>query len=153
MLQRDLPVFGTALGADLEFVSLDGHPVAIEQTTLNSADRIDQIRRLPALQDEREAFAVYVQGSSMSPRYEDGELALVAPKRAVRPGDYVLVQLKRPLGEEQEEFASALVKRLIRRSGSYIELEQFNPPAKFKVEAERVDSVYHIMSWSEAAGL
>jgi len=73
MLQKDLPVYGTALGADLEFVSLEGHPVAIEQTMLNQAETIDTIRRLPALQDERDAYAIYVQGSSMEPAFEDGD--------------------------------------------------------------------------------
>jgi len=46
-----------------------------------------------------------------------------------------------------------LLKRLIRRSGSYIELEQFNPPAKFRVDAARVKAVHRVMRWAEASGL
>lgn len=152
LLQKDLPVYGTALGADLEFISLDGHPVAVEQTELNRAEMIDQLRRLPMLQDERDAYALYVQGSSMSPAWEDGDPVLVTPKRQPRPGDYVVVQLVGPNGDEQE-YTSVLLKRLIRRSGSYYELEQFNPPVKFRVEAGRIAKVHRVMRWSEAAGM
>lgn len=153
MLQRDLPVYGTALGADLEFVSLDGHPVAVEQTMLNQADQIDSIRRLPVLQEERDAYALYTQGSSMEPAFEDGEPVLVTPGRPLRPRDYVVVHLVRPDGDEGEEASAVLLKRLIRRSGSFVELEQFNPPAKFRVDADRVSKIHRVMRWAEASGL
>lgn len=153
MLQRDLPVYGTALGADLEFMNLDGHPVAIEQTMLHETETRDMIRRLPALQDERDAYALYTQGSSMEPAFEDGDPVPVTPSRPVRPRDYVVVHLVRPDGDGGEEAAAVLIKRLIRRSGSFVELEQFNPPAQFRVDAQRVKAIHRIMRWPEASGL
>lgn len=93
------------------------------------------------------AYAVYVTGHSMEPRYEPGELVHVHPGRPVQPGSYVLVQRK-PLHEGEPPLA--VLKRLVRRSGSKVTLEQLNPPERFDVPAGDVISIHKVVGSSEA---
>lgn len=147
-LPRDIPVHGTALGAPREF---DGH--AIEQTMLNSADPITYIPRPPALNRVQGAYALYVQGSSMAPRFEDGETIYVTDSRSSRPpmiNDDVVLYLRHPREDDDGERSSGvMVKRLIRRTAAFYELRQFSPEIEFKVPVERVVRVDRVMPWSE----
>lgn len=93
------------------------------------------------------AYAVYVTGHSMEPRYEPGELAHIHPGRPVQPGSYVLVQRK-PLHEGEPPLA--VLKRLVRRSASKVVLEQLNPLERFDVQADQIVSMHRVVGSSEA---
>lgn len=80
---------------------------------------------MPAsLEAVRNAYAVYVHGESMLPRYEPGEVVFVNPNRPVRPGDYVVVQIQDGPNAE----ISAYVKKFVSKSSKELVLEQLNPP-------------------------
>jgi hypothetical protein len=148
----DLPIYGTALGHDLRFDG-DG-TLLVEQTMLELTEPIRHVQRPAGLAGAKTAYAVYIQGDSMSPRYEPGELAVVDPRKPPSPGDDVIVQL---IGDEERTgeatpVACALIKRLVRRSASYIELRQFNPPLTFRVEMDRVVSVHRVMPIGDLLG-
>lgn len=147
-MARDLPVYGTSLGASREF---DGR--AIEQTMLNSGSVIEYRPRPTVLEGKRFAYGLYVQGSSMSPRFEDGEMVFASDSRASRPaqiGDDVIVYVLDPEEIDDGETACAvLVKRLVRRTATYVELEQFNPACTFKIDAGLIRRIDRVYPWGE----
>lgn len=144
-MRADLPIWGTALGAPRV---VDGE--AIEQTMLNQGDVIGYAKRPTILDGRADAYGLYVQGSSMAPVYTEGAMLLVERKRPPRVGDDVVVYL-RPEGDEDDGSRSAgvLVKRLVRRSASYIELEQFTPAITFRIAAEKVLRIDRVMTLAD----
>lgn len=146
-LARDLPVYGTALGAPLEF---DGN--AIEQTMLNSGETIAYLPRPTVLNGQRYAYGLYVQGSSMAPRFEDGDTIFVTDSRHSRPpriGDYVVVYLRDEDEDDGYRATGVLVKRLAKKTGTYWELEQFTPAAAFRLSVDEVLRVDRVIPWGE----
>lgn len=141
----DLPVYGTALGAERQ---IDGE--AIEQTTLNRSDVIQYVKRPVLLNGRADAYGLWVSGSSMSPRFEDGEMIIVDPKGRLRIGDDVVVYL-RPDGEadDGESARAVLVKRLVRRSASHIELRQYEPPLTFRISTTDIVRVDRVLTLQE----
>jgi hypothetical protein len=61
-------------------------------------------------------------------------------------GDDVLVKLKaRGPAEDSVGTVVVLIKELVRRSGSGVELRQFNPDATFHVKAEEIASIEMVL--------
>lgn len=85
----------------------------------------------------------------MSPRYEEGDPAYVDPKRQPRVGDYVVVQLREETEEGDERLRSALLKRLVRRTSTLVELCQLNPPMTFTVPAKDIYAIHRVIPWRE----
>lgn len=145
-LVQDIPILGTALGADRV---ADG--LAIEQTRLYENDPIAYAKRPTILDGRADVYGLYVQGTSMDPRYEDGALIYVESRRIPSVGEYAVVFL-RVNGEDQATDSQAhtvLVKRLVRKSASFIELEQFSPPATFRIDAAEVLKMHRVIPWQE----
>lgn len=157
LLQRgnisSLPIYGTALGADLDFVGGDGATVFVEHTNVDMTDAIDFVRRPPSLENRKDAYALIVAGNSMWPRFDDGDAVVVDSRRPLTPGDDVIVQLQDNSGQDGEaRVVSALIKRLVRRSASYVELQQFNPPATFRLPTESIKAMHKIVTMSQILG-
>ena len=150
MLQ-DIPVYGTALGSDAEYADQADGRVAIEQVDLNTAEVVDRFRRPPNLLNRRDIYGLYVAGDSLEPAFESGQGVLVDPRRPPTSRDYVVVYLRDT--QDSDGAAGVLIKRLVRRSGSFIELEQYNPPAKFRLDARLYREVHRVMPWDEAFGM
>lgn len=53
------------------------------------------VRRPPALVSVKDAYAIYVVGTSMEPRLQEGSLQVVHPNRRPRPGDDVVLQVQK----------------------------------------------------------
>lgn len=131
---EDLPIFGSALGAPKII-----DDVAIEQTTLNTGEVVQYAKRPIILDGRMDAYGLYVQGSSMEPVHLAGDLVLAETKRPARIGDDVIVYLRpKDESDDGDRARSVLIKRLVRRTASHIELEQFNPAMTFRVPAEDV---------------
>jgi hypothetical protein len=148
-MPRDIPIYGTALGGELRTEDLGNKPVNVEQSVLDQSEIIGYLRRPLALQDRKDLYGVYVSGSSMYPRFADGEAALVDPKRPPMIGDDVVIQMVDSDGSDGERVTLVLIKRLLRRSASFIELEQFNPPISFRINAKQVRAVHRIVPAAE----
>lgn len=146
---RDVPIMGTAECADLE-ISEDGHMIHVASMALNSDEVIDHARRPVSLDNRRDVYAIYFQGDSMAPRYESGEMAYVEAKQPPRMMDYVVVQLRAPIGDD-EHVVRVLAKRLRRQTPQFLELEQFNPPLIFRVGRDMVKHLHRIKPWDEIA--
>lgn len=113
-LPKDVGVLGSAAGSELGRGAFQ-----------LSSDVIEYVRRPPGLFGVKDAYALYVEGDSMYPRFEQGDLIFVHPHRKPRGGDYVVVQ--EPDTDNGE--SRAFVKRLKRVTGTALVCEQFNPPA------------------------
>jgi phage repressor protein C with HTH and peptisase S24 domain len=123
-----IPAYGQAVGGkDGEFI-LNGN-------------RIVDILAPPSLQGVPDAYAVYVVGDSMEPRYFAGEAVFVNPRLPVRRGDFVVAQI----AAEESEPPHAYVKRFMARESRLLRLEQFNPRKSLEFPVARVISVHRII--------
>ncbi|MCJ2086953.1 helix-turn-helix domain-containing protein [Methylobacterium sp. E-005] len=134
---RDVPVLGTGVCGD------DGDFRFNGQT-------IDYAPRPPGIEGKRDVFVVYVVGDSMAERYEDGDPLYVDPHRRPKPRDIVIVELKAP---SEGEPGSAFVKRLVRRGGGKIVVEQFNPPKELVFDEDEVARLHRVIPWIELIGM
>lgn len=110
---------------------------------------VDYVSRPPHLAGATQAYAVYVVGSSMEPRYYAGELVHIHPGKPVTTGSFVLVQV-RP--ESEGEAPRAFMKRLIRRTANKVTFEQFNPPKEIDIKASDILSMHRIVGSAESGG-
>lgn len=140
-----LPVYGTALGHNIQFDDEGG--ADIEVTYYEPTNAILYVARPPALMNVREAYGFYVQGDSMAPAHKDGVLRFANPRAPVRVTDDVVIQLRAPIddGQDGEEIVSILVKTLVKRTASFVTLEQLNPHARFNVPTERIAAIHRVM--------
>ena len=137
-----VPLLGTAFGGEWSGDS------DVEMTELRLAEVLDYLARPPSLARDDEAYAVEIVGESMAPRFEPGEQVFVSPRAAVRPGDDVIVQLRANGDPEESDIAGqvteVLIKRLVRRTSSEVELRQFNPDKTFRVPIARVRRIHRV---------
>lgn len=143
-MTRDVPVYGTALGASHEF-----NGQAIEQTTLNTGEVIGYFQRPTILNGRANVYGLYIQGASMSPRFEHGESAFVEKGKPPRIGDEVVVYMRCPETDDGATASGVMIKRLARMAADYVELEQFNPPVTFKVDRSRILRIDRVIPWAE----
>jgi phage repressor protein C with HTH and peptisase S24 domain len=152
-LPKDLPVLGSALAADL-VIGENGESVAVERLELGLIDVIEYVRRPVAFIGNKNSYALYVQGSSMEPRFESGDLIYVDAKRPAAPGDDVVVQMRDATGHDgDDQVVSAMIKRLVRRSGTTIELRQYSPELRFILPMAKVAAVHRVVKLSELMGV
>jgi phage repressor protein C with HTH and peptisase S24 domain len=114
---------------------------------LFNGDVIDTIPRPANLAGAKDAYAVYISGTSMEPRYMPGELVHIHPGRPITIGAYVLIQKR---SKTTGEPPLAVIKRLVRRSGSKITFSQHNPEKTFEIKADEILSMHRVVGSSEA---
>lgn len=122
-----VPVYGQAVGG------VDGQFI-MNGSILYSVMAPPQIAKISG------AYGVLISGDSMSPRYEDGEIAFVDPRRRLKKGDYVVAQIQ----FDEHEPPHAYVKRFVRHNSEDLVLSQFNPPKELVFDHEQVVSVHYI---------
>lgn len=143
-----IPVLGTGHCTDLE-ISGDGAVVLVEQALFEPDHAVATIERPPALLGATDAYAIHYRGSSMEPVFTQGQIGVVDPRRVARPGDDVIVQLN---DGASHTVVTVLVKRLVRETSRYVELEQFNPPVTFRVPRERVERLHRLLTVGDLLG-
>jgi phage repressor protein C with HTH and peptisase S24 domain len=133
---RDLPVRGVAAaGTDALFIT-NGEPH-------------DWLLRPAVLIGVNEAYAVIAAGSSMEPRYFDGEVVFVHPGRRVAPGPHTFVVVQF-YPQEEGEAPKAVIKKYERQTGRELVLCQYNPPEELRFAIETVKSIHLIVNPGEA---
>jgi hypothetical protein len=145
-----IPVLGTGYCEDLIVHGDDGQDVSVERLMLETDHVVRMIERPKALWAAKDAYAIYYHGSSMEPRFYQGELGIVDPRRPPSPGDFVVVQLN---DGESDTVITVLVKQLERIAGGYVYLSQFKPAGTFRIERARVTRMHRICSPNELIGL
>jgi len=126
-LGSKIPVYGQAVGG------IDGE-------FLMNGNVLYEVMAPPVISHISGAYAVLVSGTSMEPRYEDGEVCFVDPRRRVKRGDYVIAQIR----QEEHGPLLAYVKRFVRQNSIELVLEQFNPPKELRFAGTCVVSVHYI---------
>lgn len=124
-----IPAFGHAMGGK------DG------QFVLNG-NKVGDVLAPPSLAGVPEAYAVYVVGESMEPRYFAGEAVFINPRLPVRQGDFVVAQVA---AKVEGDPPLAYVKRFVSMDAKTLKLMQFNPRKTLEFPAARVVSVHRII--------
>jgi phage repressor protein C with HTH and peptisase S24 domain len=113
--------------------------------SLWNGEVIDRIERPASLVDVSSAYAVYVVGASMEPRYHPGEVVYVHPGKPLAVGAYVLVQRRGRIGDPPV----AVIKRLAKRTDAKVVLEQFNPPGRLEIKNTDIVSMHRVVGSAE----
>ena len=132
-----IPLYRTTMAAEWED---DGR--RIEMTELDVGPPAGHLVRPASLAGDRDAYAVTVIGDAMWPRFRPGRQLLVSPAAPIAIGDDVLVRLA---GQETDGKALVLIKELVRRTSSLVQLRQFNPDVAFNVDAAKVEAVHKVI--------
>lgn len=114
----------------------------IDLTRISKGDRLGPVSRPASLAADPDAYAVTTIGDSMWPRFRPGRRIAVSPRSPVAIGDDVVVLLV-PTGNS-DSCELALIKELVRRTASFIELRQFNPGLTFRVEMANVETIQKV---------
>lgn len=130
-LPRDLPIMGIAAAAYIGAVTM-GRAIGYEM-------------RPPSLLHVPDAYALYVAGDSMEPRYRPGDIVFVHPHRPARAGDDVVVQVRLNPSDE----ITGYVKTFVRRSRESVVCEQFNPVSQIEYRANTVIALHRVLSARE----
>jgi phage repressor protein C with HTH and peptisase S24 domain len=120
---RNLPILGHAKGGEDAFF-------------IDNGEIAGYTMRPHVLDGVADAYAVEFWDTSMEPALKHGHLGWVHPRKPVKPGDDVVVQL---------QDGQALVKTLVRRTETHLVLRQYNPAKEFKIERSSVKSVHLIV--------
>jgi len=113
---------------------------------LNMAEPIEYVRRPVSTIGRGDIYALYVEGTSMAPRYEPGEIILVYAQRPPIIGRDVVIQMK-PRHEGDNPLA--YLKRLVRRTDREITVEQFNPRKTRSFRLADVISIHLVLTRDE----
>ena len=127
-LTNKIPVYGQAMGGKYGEFVLNGNKVAdiLAPASLNGVEH---------------AYAVYIAGTSMEPRYFAGEVAFIHPGLPVKKGDFVVAQIATDEGSPP----LAYVKRFISFDERRLKLEQLNPRRFIEFPKKQVVSVHLIL--------
>jgi phage repressor protein C with HTH and peptisase S24 domain len=120
---RDLPILGHVKGGS-------------EAYYIDQGSRLGVTMRPPMLANNREAYAVRVHETSMSPAMEPGYVLFVDPHRPVQPGQHVVIQL---------HDGQSFIKKLKRRTERAIEFEQYNPRGPVSYRPAEVKAIHLVV--------
>jgi phage repressor protein C with HTH and peptisase S24 domain len=137
-MKKDVPVLGTAAGSDFGKGAFQ-----------LSSDPVDYVRRPPGLLATKDVYALYVEGESMSPKFDAGDLIYVNPNRPIRPGDYVVIQ--EPVDGDT---IRGFVKLFEKRAGDWYVVRQFNPPAEMRFPAkDNAVKLHRVLTTADLMGV
>jgi SOS-response transcriptional repressor LexA len=126
-----IPVYGHALGGkDGEFIL--------------SGNQVSEVLAPPGLSHIPDAYAVYVVGESMEPRYFAGEIVFVNPRLPISRGAFVVAQISKGDGEPY-----AYVKRFVSQDTRRLRLEQYNPRKTMEFPVSTVAALHRIVMSGE----
>lgn len=145
-----IPLVGTAWCDDLAVEGEDGAPFTVERILLEVDHTVRLVYRPPALWAAKDAYAIYFHGTSMEPRYRQGDIGVVDPRRPPGPGDDVVVQLND--GNGGGDVITVLVKELVRLTSTAVELRQFNPALTFRIPRHQVARLHRLVPIAELLG-
>ncbi|WP_181175186.1 MULTISPECIES: helix-turn-helix domain-containing protein [unclassified Mesorhizobium] len=103
---------------------------------------IDYVVSPPGMEDVPDAYAVYVDGESMSPRYEPRDTVWVHPGKPARSGDDVIVQIE---GADKGNAPRGYIKRFVGWTDKSLRLRQFNPDKEITFPRNKVVSVHPVV--------
>lgn len=136
-LPYDVPVMGTAAGSHIRGAfQLTPGPV-------------DIVRRPPALMGARDLYALYVEGTSMEPRFHPGDLIYVHPRKPPRVNDPVVVQCF----DGSDDEIAAMVGIFLKWTPTHLHIAKYNPQSEVQILRETVKAVHKVLSTNELFGV
>jgi phage repressor protein C with HTH and peptisase S24 domain len=132
-----LPVLATAMAGEW------ADPARKIELTELRTEIVDRVARPVSLASDASAYAVTIVGNSMWPRFRPGRRVAVSAKAPVAVGDDVVVKLASPDGRSGA--APILIKELVRKTGSGVELRQFNPDVTFTVAIQDIEAIHKVL--------
>ena len=133
--------FRAGPGATLDRLPVIGTGEASADGTFPwSGETIDYVARSESLAGAQQAYALYVVGGHMEPRYHPGELIYVHPGKPVTPGCYVVAKLR-----FEGEAEKGTIKRFVKRLHDKVQLEQLAPRKTVSLQAKNVLSLHRIV--------
>ena len=127
-----IPLYGHAVGGkDGEFIL--------------AGNQVSEVLAPPCLSHTPGAYAVYVVGDSMEPRYFAGETVFVNPRLPISRGAFVVAQIL----STPETVPRAYVKRFVSQDAKRLRLEQYNPKKVLEFTMPTVVSVHRIVMSGE----
>src|SRR5215467_13000077 len=127
-----IPVYGHAVGGkDGEFIL--------------SGNEVSEVLAPPSLSHIPDAYAVYVVGDSMEPRYFAGETVFVNPRLPISRGSFVVAQIS----QGHEGKPSAYVKQFVSQDAKRLRLEQYNPKKSLEFSMSTVVAIHRIVMSGE----
>lgn len=124
-----LPVLGLSKGGD-------------EGKFVFNGETLGMVPRPPILAGVPKAYATYVAGDSMYPRYKAGEQVWVHPTRPPARGDDVVIQVHPEIEGEPPE---GYIKEFVAWTPTRLVLKQFNPAKEIEIDRQLVISVHLIV--------
>lgn len=134
-MARDVPVYGTVWGGESGDFTMNG-------------ETGDFARRPPRYDGRTDIFALYVQGSSMEPRYFAGEMIFVERDRPPQNGDHVVVELL----ANEDGVCEAYLKVLVARTPTKIRLRQYSPAKEIEIDRRKVGQILRVLSVIDLLG-
>ena len=111
---------------------------------------MEQVARPPGLTGAASAYCIYMQGASMTPRFEHGERIYISPTRPARVGDDVVIMLQDASGAMSEQDpVSAHIGRLVSMNDDQIVIAHFRPATEFIIPMDRIAAVHRIYPTAE----
>jgi phage repressor protein C with HTH and peptisase S24 domain len=126
-----IPIIGIVAG------SISGRP--------SLASAMGFIHRPPALALAPNAYAMYVNGSSMVPKFDHGDLIVVDPDRTPKPGDAVVLQLRTFDGDH----IATSIKLLVSISDTVVTVHQLNPAGTIQHARSAVAAIDKVLKLAE----
>lgn len=121
--EKNLPVYGTS-------------KVGTESLEIDFDDAQEYVERPFNLFSVQKGYAVFVNGFSMSPRYNHGELLHVNPSRPSKPGDYIIIKCKNE---------AAVLRQLDELSQDKIKVSTLNPHKTEEYAAKDIEFMHLII--------
>ncbi len=137
-MPADVEVLGTAAGSHA------GGAFQLEPGVV-----VDRVRRPPALAASPNVYALYIEGDSMVPEHNPGDLRFIHPDRPPRIGDSVVVQMQ----NGPHESVAATIGHLHRRTATQIVIGKLNPEREIYIERNLVISVHKVLTMNELFGV
>ena len=106
---------------------------------------VDQVSCPESLENVPDAYAVYVVGNSMEPRYFPGELLYIHPHKPHPKNSFVLVQIKNEVGQSPLGY----VKQFISLTPTRLILRQLNPEKEIEFERSDVIAIHRVVGSSD----
>ena len=123
---KKLPLYGAAqagLGAQI----------------IDIANPIDQIDAPSFISNVTDAYAVYIVGDAMMPRFNAGEVVFVHPHRPVKNGSDVVVQLN--VNDQRHAF----VLEYVSASDTKLIAKQHNPDKQITFDSVNIHAVHSVI--------
>lgn len=137
-MPRDVPILGTTVGGDSDMADFE-----------MNGEIVDYARRPPRIAGRRDVFCLFVQGQSVSPWREPGQIVYAETNKPARSGDYCVIELK---AKANDHIRPALIKRLVAITPTKLKLQQYTPARIFDIDRRLVFKVYRVIDWDELLG-